>query len=242
MATTLYSIAPSHPARAAGLMLKLKGIEHRIVNLPPGSQPLVLRARGFRGSTVPALDIDGRRLQGSLEISRALEELEPQPPLFPAEPTLRAAVEDAERWGEAAYQPVPRRLFRWALTRDGKLREHLASESGMPAPSITGQLSLPISVLFAKLAGATEDTARCDLEKLPHHLDRVDRLIADGVLHGEALNAADFQIATTTRVLLNFPQLRDQIEGRPAGEHAMRVAPDFGTEIPISFPPAWIEG
>ena len=38
-------------------------------------------AAGFQGGTVPALKLDGRRVQGSL--ARALDELIPERPLFP---------------------------------------------------------------------------------------------------------------------------------------------------------------
>jgi glutathione S-transferase len=236
----LYSIAFSHPGRAAGLMLRHKGIEHDIVNLLPGSQRVVLRFSRFRGGTVPALKLDGRRVQGSLDISKALEEVQPEPPLFPRDPALRAAVEEAERWGEASYQPIPRRLFRWALRDDGELRKYVGRESGAPAPAIGSRLMYPVAVYFARLSRATDSNTRADLAALPAHLDHVDELIAGGVIGGEALNAADFQIGTTTRVLLNFPQLRPLIEGRPAGEHAMRVIPRFGGEIPISLPADWV--
>ncbi len=116
MEVTLYSVGPSHPGRTARLMLDHKGIEHRLVNLPPGSQPIALRALGFRGARVPALKIDGRRVQGSRRISRFLDELRPEPPLFPADPQRRAAVEEAERWGEA-----PTNRFRDACS-DGRSR------------------------------------------------------------------------------------------------------------------------
>jgi glutathione S-transferase len=39
----------------------------------------------------------------------------PEPPLFPADPDRRAAVEEAERWGERVLQPVPRQLFRYLI-------------------------------------------------------------------------------------------------------------------------------
>jgi len=233
---TLYSLAPSHPARAAHLMLDHKGIEHRVVNLPAGSQPIALRALGFRGATVPALKLDGRRVQGSRQISQALDELQPDPPLFTADPDARAAVKEAERWGEGAYQPVPRRMFRWALSQDGDLRRHLIEQDRMPAPALTAPAMQPVAALFARAVGADDARIRSDLSELPRHLDHVDELIAAGTIGGEELNAADFQIATTTRVLLNFPQLRPVIQSRPAGEHAMRVAPRFGREIPIRLP------
>jgi glutathione S-transferase len=221
-------------------MLEHKGIEHRVEQITPGFQPLVLRARGFKAATVPALRVDGRRIQGTREISRALDEICPDPPLFPADPGLRAAVEEAESWGESAYQPVPRHCYRWALTRDPALRVHMASEAKLPAPALAGHLTLPMAAYFARAGGASEAAVRSDLASLPTHLERIDELIAAGTIGAEALNAADFQIATTTRVLLNFPQIRPLIESRPAAGHAMRICPKFGREVPLRLPPEWI--
>jgi glutathione S-transferase len=240
MQATLYGMSISHPSRTAGLMLRHKGIKPRVVNIPPGSQQLLMRAYGFGGGTVPGLKLDGRRVQGSLEISRALEEAQPQPPLFPAEPDRRVAVEEAERWGDEAYQPVPRRIFRWSVTVDRDLRQDIARRSGIPAPALASMLFWPVSQFYVRLEGGGEAAARADVAALPDHLDRVDELIAAGTLNGDELNAADFQIAPTTRVLLNFTQLRPLIEGRPAADHAMRVIPDFGYDVPLRIPPEWI--
>ena len=241
MNVTLYSIAASHPARAAGLMLRHKDIEFELVDLLPGSQRIVLRLRGFRDGTVPALRVDGRSVQGSLRISRALEELKLDPRLFPADPSERKAVEEAERWGEAVLQPLPRHLFRWSLTRDRELREALGERTGMPAAKAGAYLMKPIAWYFARIvSGATDESIRADLASLPERLDHVDDLIAAGVIGGDEPNAADFQIATSVRVLLNFPQLRPLIESRPAGELAKRIVPDFGGSLPVELPADWI--
>ncbi len=240
MDATLYAIRISHPARAAALMLAHKGIEARIVNLPPGTQAVALRALGFRGGTVPALKLGGRRIQGSREIARALEEVAPEPPLFPRDPALRAAVEEAERWGEETYQPIPRRIFRWSVASSRRMRERLARAAGLPAPAVSGQLMWPLAWLYARAEDGGEEAVRRDLEALPGCLDHVDELIAAGTLGGEELNAADFQIGTTTRVLLNLAPLRPLAEGRPAAEHALRVAPRFGREAPLDLPPGWV--
>ena len=110
------SIPVSNPANAVRGMLAYKRLDHRLVRFAPGFHPLLVRAAGFPGWTVPALEtVDGRKLQGSLAISRYLDELQPDPPLFPADRARRRAVEEAERWGEAELQPVPRRIFRRAL-------------------------------------------------------------------------------------------------------------------------------
>ena len=241
MRVKLYSISISHPARAAGLMLQRKGIDFELINLTPGSQRLLLRLQGFPGKTVPALRIDGRRVQGSLEVSRALEELEPEPPLFPADPERRAAVESAERWGDAVLQPVPRNLFRWCLARDGEVRRGLAQVAGIPAPALAEHVMQPLAWYYARIvSGTTDESIRAQLAALPEHLDHVDGLIADGVIGSEEPNAADFQIATAVRVLLNYPQLRPLIESRPAGELAMRIIPRFGRPLPIELPADWV--
>ena len=241
MSVKLYSISISHPARAAGLMLRHKGIEHEIVDIPPGTQQVFLRVRGFAEGTVPALEIDGRKVQGSLEISRALEELVPDPPLFPADPEQRAAVEAAEIWGEAALQPIPRNLFRWGAAHDQQLRLALARMTGWPAPDVAARLTKPVGWYFSRVvSGSTEESIRADLANLPLLLDHVDELIDAGVIGGEKLNAADFQIGTSVRVLSGLPQLRSLVESRPAGEHAMRVAPDFGREVPLDLPADWL--
>src|SRR5688572_8973488 len=105
----------SHPSQAARLMLERKGIDHEIKELFPGGHPAQLRLAGFRAGTVPGLKLDGRRVQGSLNISRALDDVQAEPRLFPADPAQRRAVEQAEAWGEREFQPVPRRMFRWGM-------------------------------------------------------------------------------------------------------------------------------
>ncbi len=237
---TLYSIRVSHPARAAGMMLRHKAIEFDRVDLPPGSQQVVVRLRGFRHGTVPALKIGGRRIQGTREIAKALDQLRPDPPLFPDDPTKRAEVEEAERWGEQVYQPIPRRIFRWAAANDGQIRKAMAVTGKLPAPGVTATLLWPVTQVYVRFEGGGEKAVRRDLAELPGHLDHVDRLVGAGTIGGGELNAADFQIATTTRVLLNFEQLRPLIEGRPAAEHADRVIPGFKGEMPVRIPPEWV--
>jgi len=237
---TLYSLKVAHPSRAALGMLRHKGIEPKVVDIPPGLQPLALRGLGFKGGTVPALKLDGRRIHGSLAIARALEELLPDPPLYPADPAERRRVEAAEHWGDAVFQPVPRRLFRWIMTNDREARRWLSEVSGIPAPGIVAATSLPQAVLFARISGADEKRVRADVAEIPSHLDHIDNLIGEGILNGERLNAADFQIGVTTRALLGFPELAALVEGRPAGAHARRVLPDYPGPMPPGIPKSWL--
>ena len=85
----LYIIPGSNPSVAAELMLKRKGIDYRRRDLIPAVHIAIVRALGFPGRTVPALTSDGHKVQGSRAIARFLDELKPEPSLFP--PSRRGA-------------------------------------------------------------------------------------------------------------------------------------------------------
>jgi glutathione S-transferase len=237
----LYVIPGSHPSWSAKLMLERKGIPYKRVDLMPVISKGVLRAMRFPSNTVPALKLDGDRVQGSREIARELERIKPDPPLFPSDPDQRAKVEEAETWGDS-FQHNPRQLSWWAFRRD---RSPLASYSegarlGIPV-GLAVKTGGPLVAAAAKLNEATDENVRADLAALPGHLDRIDGWIADGVMGGEELNAADFQIAPSVRLAMTFDDLRPAIEKRPAGELATRVIPHFPGRTPPVFPPEWLE-
>jgi len=232
----LYWFSISHPAQAARLMLDRKEIDYRRVDVMPGIHPLLLRAAGFRGTTVPALRIDGRRVQGSRAISRALDELKPEPALFPSDRDRREAVEDAEAWGERSLQPIPRRIFRWWLSSNTEARAWMAKEMlHMPAPSLMARANAPIVHALARKSRAYDDYVRADVQSLPAKLDRVDELIAAGTIGGDEANAADYQIGTSVRALMLFEDLQPLIEGRRAAEFAQRILPEFGRSAPAGI-------
>ncbi len=241
MAATLYSLALSHPSRAAHLMLEHKGIEHRVVDLLPGMHPALVRARGFRGGTVPALRIDGRRIQGSLRISRALDEIKPERPLFPADPEHRRAVEEAEAWAEDELQSAPRIAFRWCARNNRASRRWIAEREDLPLPGMVAELNRPIIARLANMVGADDDGVRAMLDSLPGMLDRVDALITDGVVCGRERNAADFQILTTVRTLLTMDDLRAFVTGRPCEAPARALWPDPVEPVPGALRDAWLQ-
>jgi glutathione S-transferase len=62
------------------------------------------------------------------------------------------------------------------------------------------------------------------------------------VIGGEEPNAADFQIASSVRALLNVEDLKPATNGRPASDLALRHLPEFGTDFPPGLLPAeWLE-
>ena len=239
MEARLYTLRLSHPGHAVRLMLEHKRIEHRVTVFPAGLHPLLVRLAGFHGNTVPVVKIDGRRVEKSLVIARELERLKPDPALYPADPKARARVEEAERWGEAEIQPLPRRIFRWALTQQREPREWIARLDKLPAPALQARTSVLLVRRFANAIGATEERVRQDLAELPATLDRVDELVGEGTLSLEQPNAATFQIGTSIRALGLFPQLEPVLAGRPCADIAHSVLPEF-PQAPIELPPEWI--
>ena len=241
MEAHLYAIKLSHPSHAARLMLEHKGIEHRITMFPAGLHPVLVRLAGFRGNTVPVLKIDGRRVEKSLVIARELDRLKPEPGLYPADAAARARVEEAERWGEAELQPLPRRTFRWALTQQREAREWTARFERLPAPSVQARINAPLVNRFASAVGATDERIRQDLAELPGKLDRVDELVANGTLSLEQPNAATFQIGTSIRALSIFAQMEPLLAGRPCGDIARSVLPEY-PQSPAELPSEWLPG
>ena len=243
MAAKLYMIQGSHPCAAVERALTLKGIEYKKVEYPPPLHFAIQRLR-FGSARVPSIVFDnGEKLSGSLPIIHRLEELAPEPPLLPADPALRARVEEAERWGEEVFQPIARRLLWPAFARNPRAMagyQEGQRNPALPEPVLVAMAPL-VTRIERRMNDATDEATRADLQALPGHLDRIDAWIADGVLGGEAANAADLQIATTLRLMLTIDDVRPLIEGRPAGGLAMRLFPEHPGRVPAGTLPAdWL--
>lgn len=243
VSATLYAVHTSHSAHAARLMLEHKGIEHKVVNLVPGTHAALLRPLGFRHGTVPALRLGWRRVQGSRAIARAIEEAQPEPPLFPADPQERIRVEEAEGWGDEILQLTPRRLGGWINVHRPELRSKLAREAGVPASHLVGAVGWPVAWYFAHKVGANDtEGVRKTVGMLPAQLDHVEQLLQERTIGGEQRNAADFQIGTSIRLLMAFEDLAPVMEGRKAARFATDLMPDYPTGIPAGFVPReWLE-
>jgi glutathione S-transferase len=238
----LFTIPGSHPGWTARLMLEYKGIAYKRTDLLPVVSWVVLKALRFPGVTVPAIRIDGRKVQGSREISRELERIKPDLPLFPADPDRRAAVEDAERFGDEQLQHPIRQilLYSWRIDASPLASYLEGARIGMPH-GFAARTAGPFIVLDGRANGASEENVRRDISILPELLARVDDWIAEGVLGGEHLNAADFQIAPSLRLAMSLEDLRPAIENRPAGELALRVVPNYPGGTPAVLPADWLE-
>jgi glutathione S-transferase len=233
---TLFGVAASHPALAAELMLQHKGIGYRRRDLPTVTHRTLLRAMGYPGKTVPAMRLDGAKIQGTTRIALALDALRPSPPLFPEDPELRQQVEIANAWGDEVLQAVARRVTLHAVNEAGgaAVRSYLDdAKLGVPV-RLVAPMAPAIAAVSRRVNGATDEAARRDLDALPGLIDHVDELIERGAIGGGERNVADFQIATSVRLLLTIGDVRPAIEGRPAERLARDVVPRQVGNVPAS--------
>ena len=246
MTVVLYWMELSHPSRAARKMLDLKGVDYEVVGVLPLNQRVHLRLAGFRGGTVPAIKLDGRKIQGSRAISQALDERWPEPALFPADPALRARVQEAERWGDERLQPVPRRLFRYGVARVPALRRWAVESQGLPAPGLVAAAMQPAAAYYARTLEAdgrrgTDEHVRADLAALPGMLDHVDELLADGTLTSDPPNAATLQIFASISALAAFEDLRELVMAHACAGPAQELLGEYPTRLPRFLDLAWLE-
>ncbi len=232
-----YGFQGSNSVYTGRLMLEHKGIDYKPVMLPPAAHAFIMLGLGFETMGVPAMKIDGRRIQGTRAISRALDEEFPERPLFPADPARRKAVQAAERWGED-FQNAMRRIFYCAARRNRKaFKSVMLPERALPMRIVLHAATPLIIRLAAGVHRASDAAGREDLELLPERLDQIDAWIAEGLLDGPELNAADFQIAVNVSAMMLSDDLRPFVENRPAAALARRVAPDYVGHLGASIVP-----
>jgi glutathione S-transferase len=246
---TLYVIPGSHACRSAILMLEHKRVPYRRVDVVTLLHPVVVRLHGFdaggqtrsaggqrtlglrigdRLGTVPALAADGDRISTNHGIARFLDAHYPEPLLFPTDPEQRAAVEEAERWANETLQMAARRILGAAAGRDPATFSRSAGDGRLGyllyRRALMRRLIIPriLRGVFAVSPRAEREL----LAGLPLMLDRIDAWIADGVLGGAELNAADFMVAPSLALILYWPDVLPLFEGRPSLELVDRLLPE----------------
>ena len=245
---TLYVIPGSHACRAAMLMLEHKRVPYRRVEFVTLLHPITSRLRGFdaggqtrtaggkrppglriadRLGTVPGLAAGDERISTNHGIARFLDEHHPEPPLFPADPEKRAAVEEAERWANETLQMAARRIPGAAIVRDPAKFARSSGSGRLGYLLYRREGARRVFIPFiARGAFATSASPKRDpAAELPALLDRIDAWIAEGVIGGEELNAADFMIAPSLALILYRPDVAPMFEGRPALELVDRLLP-----------------
>ena len=237
MTPRLYLIPASHPCATAEAAFRVKGVEYDVTELPNVIHAPIMRVR-FGRRTVPALRVDGDKVVGSREIVRWVDERFPDPPLYPADPTARAKVIEAEDWGEEVLQPIGRTVVVLAIRRDLSSLPSYFAEARMPLPKPALKAIGPVVIRMSqRLNGSYLEPAREALAALPAHLEKIDRWVEEGVLAGETANAADLQIGATLGLLRTVEDIRPLIDEHRAAEIVWKFFPRYPGHVPAGALP-----
>jgi glutathione S-transferase len=106
-----------------------------------------------------------------------------------------------------------------------------ADVARVPAPTIVATLTLPVAILRCTDSGGSEETIPEDIRRLPGLLDLADALVGEGTIGGPEPNAADFQILSSVRLLLDFKAL-PSMDQRPSAQAARKLFPHLEGEMP----------
>lgn len=215
---TLWQIDVSHYSEKARWALAWKGIEHRRHSPPPGAHMIVALwlTRGAK-YTFPILSIDDQRISDSTAIVAALEELYPEPRLYPIDAAERLRALALEDYFDEQLGPAIR-LFAWH--EFGKDREQFEALMKSTAPGALAKLPPGLTAAYARAftalrfrAGDAEKAERARTEVLAS-LDRLEAELGDG----EYLVGGRFSVADLTAASLFYPLARPEEGPMPADQ------------------------
>lgn len=164
----LYSIPPSLYSAKVRIVLRAKRLDWQDI-LPPGGYGSDEYKQVVPSGTLPAIDHDGFLLVDSEAINEYLDELQPDPPLWPGDIEARAQARSLSRFHDTRLEPAVRALFAhvdpqqrdadFVARQAGVVADRLQQLDRMadPDPLLTGaRLSLadcgyPITFVFLEM-------------------------------------------------------------------------------------------
>jgi glutathione S-transferase len=166
------------------LALGHKGVAAEAVEVDPESRGEVLRASGQR--LVPVADFDGEVVADSAAILHRLEELHPDPPLWPAERSRRAELDVFVDWFNRVWKVAPNAI---AEAIEGGTHDQFALDAH--AAELSAALSLFESLLDGRAYLFGDDLSAADCIAFPFLKYAAGRDPADDELFHKVLE--DYQ-------------------------------------------------
>lgn len=197
----VYTFPYSHYGLKAEYLLGHKGLAYDRV-IVPYTQALALpEALGY--DEVPVLTVDGEP-RGWREIPAVLEDIAPDPPLSPAEPTAKRLAAALEDWADLDLGHRARRLaYGYLKDHPGEVPE--AFGGGLKGALVGGTATLVSSLAYG-VTGIVQDHDQRALEAATGHLAG---LLADhGNLVGKQRTAADIAVAALLDPVIRLEPLR----------------------------------
>ncbi len=231
-APVLWHFRFSHFNEKVRWALDWKGIPHVRRALLPGLHlPRILWMTGQK--LVPVLVVDGKAIADSTRIIETLEELRPDPPLFPADAAERRRAAELEDYFDAELGPHVRRwVFHEVLPDTAYSARLLATGFGSATALVYRALFPGIRAVMRADMGIDGDGAARSRARADAAIDRLEREIGQaGHLVADRFSVADLTAAALLSPLVlppEFPyrqpasapvavqRIRDEYRRRPA--------------------------
>lgn len=209
---TLWQIDISHYSEKVRWALDYKQVPHARRSPLPGTHiPIALALTGGAQPTVPVLTVDGRAIGDSTAILAALEELHPEPALYPADPAERARALELEDFFDEQLGPHTRLLPFYEMIQEPDLFAEVAAASvpgplGRAKPVVGAYARAYTSLRWGANSSADAERARAGIVAA---LDRLDAELESGdgeFLVGDRLSVADITAASLFYPLVVPPE------------------------------------
>jgi glutathione S-transferase len=216
---TLWQIDVSHYSEKVRWALAWKGVEHRRRSPIPGAHMAVALwlTRGAQ-ATFPVLSLNGRQIGDSTAIVAALEEIYPEPPLYPADPEQRRRALELEDFFDEELGPAIRQLAWYELGQDRErftaLMERTAPGPLTRLPGATATYARAYTSLrFGARSGEAAERNRAAVLAA---LDRLERELESEP--GDYLVGEGFTVADLTAASLFYPLVTPEEGPLPADQ------------------------
>jgi glutathione S-transferase len=226
VSAVLWHIPVSHYNEKVRWALDYKEVEHER-RAPPAGVHMVAALAITRGRSVtfPLLELDGTVISDSTAIIAALEERNPEPPLYPSAEAERARALELEEFFDEELGPHIRLLAWHEITRDRECAEAVSLKM-VPPPlrRFPGAARRGGSLfLNARYHVGDADRAAIARDKVLGALDRLEAELGDGgYLAGGAFSVADLTAAALFYPLVGPPEGPQVVTEPPPAWHALR--------------------
>ncbi len=235
MSVTLWHIELSHYNEKARWALDYKRIPHTRRVPVPGLHGIaaLVASRGAQ-RRLPVLALDGRHVGDSTAIIAALEEYQPDPPLYPADPEERARALVLEDWFDEELGPNLRRyVWHHTLPDDDATAAALFTSPSPGRERMLRQGSAAAGLLVRLDYGIDDERAALARDRVVAAMDRLEaELQPSGYLAGDRFSVADLAAAALFTPVIAPPErpyapawatppvqeLRDELTARPGGQ------------------------
>ncbi len=234
MTVVLWHIELSHYSEKARWALDYKSIAYELrVPMPGlhGARSMMLTRSKHR--RLPVIELDGRRIGDSTAIIAALEAYQPEPALYPSDPTQKARALALEDFFDERLGPQMRRLvWHHTLQSTDAIVDSLFADRAPGRARLLRATAPAVRPFVRRDYGVSAESAEVAHGEVLAAMDRIEaELQPSGYLVGDRFSVADLTAAALFTPLIapphrpympaTFPAgvqtLREELTARPGG-------------------------